>query len=173
MTEAVRAQAAARPGSWVYAIDPFFDPAGEVPPFGIIGAWKVDARGHLTGEFRHNSKYRPSPQSLGMKKPLDAVDAAIQLAATGYADEAALRNVISSSTVFLIPGSAFAEQTNSATGQILTVYTNEYYAPSSVPQLQSIEVSTLLTKLTSHTVLKFNPGSSASVQIPVAELRQN
>ncbi|WP_322985129.1 type VII secretion system-associated protein [Streptomyces sp. S584] len=171
MTDAVRAQAAARPGSWIYAVDSFFEPTGDVPNFGIIGAWKADDRGRLTGEFKHNPKYRPSPRSLGMKKPLDAVDSAIQLAAAGYIDEAAMRSIVSDSTVFLIPGSAMAVHTDSTTGQTLVIYTNEYYAPSSVPQLQKIEVRTLIAKLADHTILKLNPGSSASVEIPAADLR--
>jgi hypothetical protein len=45
------------PGGWVYEIAGGIDPAGEVPPEFILGAWAVDARGELTGEFVPNPGY--------------------------------------------------------------------------------------------------------------------
>ncbi|AXV72278.1 hypothetical protein [Ralstonia pseudosolanacearum] len=33
--------------------------ATHVPPEAIVGAWKVDAHGNLTGEFMPNPKYQP------------------------------------------------------------------------------------------------------------------
>ncbi len=29
----------------MYAIDPYFDPNGPVPPYGIVGGWSVDSFG--------------------------------------------------------------------------------------------------------------------------------
>src|SRR5690606_8946325 len=58
VTAALRAEAAANPGGWVYSIDAYFSPDGAVPPHGIIGAWKVDGSGLLTGEFKRNPSYR-------------------------------------------------------------------------------------------------------------------
>ena len=49
-----RAEARSHAGGWVYRIDGHVDPAGEVPPEAIIGAWKVDESGELTGEFKRN-----------------------------------------------------------------------------------------------------------------------
>ncbi|MER5465105.1 type VII secretion system-associated protein [Streptomyces sp. NPDC002668] len=172
VTDAVRAEAAVRPGSWVYAIDSFFDPAGKVPPYGIIGAWKVDDLGHIAGEFKHNPKYRPSPRSLGMKEPTDTVDAVIQLAAAGYADDSAARSALLDSVLFLIPGAAADVHADGVDHQVVPAYTNEHHGPQSVPQLQPSEFRALLAGLPDHAILELNPGSWASVQNPVAELRR-
>ncbi|MGH8028696.1 MAG: hypothetical protein ACREO3_02050 [Arenimonas sp.] len=53
-----RAEARANPGGWVYVIRGDVDPNGRVPPEAIAGAWKVDAKGELTGEFIPNPNYR-------------------------------------------------------------------------------------------------------------------
>jgi hypothetical protein len=42
---------------WVYRIAARFAPNAAVPPEAIIGAWKVDAAGRITGEFIRNAKY--------------------------------------------------------------------------------------------------------------------
>lgn len=54
------AEAARYPGGWVYEIDASMvaDPYGEVPPEAIMGAWKVDDQGRLTGEHQVNPRYR-------------------------------------------------------------------------------------------------------------------
>ncbi|MEV7908690.1 type VII secretion system-associated protein, partial [Streptomyces anulatus] len=86
LTDRMRAEARSMAGQWFYAIDPFFDPDGAVPPYGVIGAWRVDERGEVGEEFRHNPNYRPSPTALGFGEVTDPLDAAIQLAVTGYTD---------------------------------------------------------------------------------------
>jgi hypothetical protein len=53
------AEAAKHPGGWVYEIAPGYDPAGRVPPEAIVGAWKVDDAGRLTGEYTPNPNHRP------------------------------------------------------------------------------------------------------------------
>jgi len=54
------AEAAKYPGGWVYEIAPGYDPDGAVPPDAIVGAWKVDDHGRLTGEFTPNPNFRPT-----------------------------------------------------------------------------------------------------------------
>jgi hypothetical protein len=46
------------PGGWVYKIEGTFGPDERVPPEAVVGAWKVDDLGNLTGEFLSNPKYR-------------------------------------------------------------------------------------------------------------------
>ncbi|MEW9531129.1 hypothetical protein [Microbispora sp. NPDC049125] len=50
-------EARRHPGGWVYEIDGYFAPDQRVPPEAIIGAWKVDEAGNLTGEYRPNPRY--------------------------------------------------------------------------------------------------------------------
>ncbi|MET7691071.1 type VII secretion system-associated protein [Streptomyces sp. NPDC005483] len=100
VTPALRAQAARQRGGYVYAIDPYFDPAGAVPPYGIVGGWSVDHAGQLVS-FTHNPKYRPSPAALEFPAPLTALDAAVQRAVTGYGSEAELLAAFRDATLLL------------------------------------------------------------------------
>lgn len=54
MLEAARSN----PDGWVYKIDGTFGADEYVPPEAIVGAWKVDGKGNLIGEFIPNSKYK-------------------------------------------------------------------------------------------------------------------
>ncbi|MFI7135111.1 type VII secretion system-associated protein [Nonomuraea sp. NPDC050153] len=87
VSDELRAAARANPGQWLYVIDEYFDPDGEVPPFGVAGAWQVDEHGQI-GEFRPNPNYLPSPLTLGYPEPTDELDAAIQFGSAGYLDDA-------------------------------------------------------------------------------------
>lgn len=51
------AEARSNPGAWVYRIAGTFGPADAIPPEAIVGAWKVDDHGCITGDFIPNSKY--------------------------------------------------------------------------------------------------------------------
>ena len=51
------AEAKHTPNGWVYRIAGRFSPDENVPPEAIVGAWKVDAQGNITGNFIVNQKY--------------------------------------------------------------------------------------------------------------------
>jgi|tagenome__1003787_1003787.scaffolds.fasta_scaffold9134265_1 hypothetical protein len=51
-------EARKHPNGWVYVIEGTFGPNDAVPPTAIVGAWKVDASGNLTGEYRANTNYK-------------------------------------------------------------------------------------------------------------------
>jgi hypothetical protein len=57
-TPAMHAEAGRNPGGWVYVVDGTFGPDDAVPADRIVGAWKVDRHGKLTGRFRPNPDYR-------------------------------------------------------------------------------------------------------------------
>lgn len=48
-----------RPDGYVVRIVRSLDPAGEVPPDAVIGAWPVDGRGRIAGPFIVNPDYDP------------------------------------------------------------------------------------------------------------------
>jgi hypothetical protein len=52
-------EAKKHPNGWVYRIAGRFGPNDGVPPEAIVGAWKVDAEGKITGDFILNKKYDP------------------------------------------------------------------------------------------------------------------
>ncbi|MFI6052647.1 type VII secretion system-associated protein [Streptomyces violascens] len=171
LTDELRAQAKTAPGSWLYSIDPAYDPRGQVPPYGVIGAWPVDQRGE-PGAFNHNPNYRPSPMAMGLPVPTDAIEAAIQLAATGHGSEADIVQRLAGATVFLVPtdepGVALYAD---AEGRFVPVLTDPKHAPNSAPQLQAVTCAELLASLPPDVALKLNPGSRVSVRIPSADVR--
>ena len=57
ITAEVLSAAKENPNGWVYKIEGDYGPSDAVPPEAIVGAWKVDASGNLTGEFVTNPKY--------------------------------------------------------------------------------------------------------------------
>lgn len=59
ITDDVIKAARENPSGWVYKIEGAFAPDQYVPPEAVVGAWKVDANGNLTGEFAKNPKYQP------------------------------------------------------------------------------------------------------------------
>ncbi|WP_432070251.1 type VII secretion system-associated protein [Streptomyces sp. AA1529] len=71
------------PDHWLYLIDPTWSEEGPPPEWAVVGQWRSDAEGEIV-EWQDNEDYRPSPSAMGWPEPADEVDAAIQLATTGY-----------------------------------------------------------------------------------------
>jgi len=61
------AEARAHPGGHVFQIDWPYPDDQAVPPDAIVGGWKVDQSGELTGEFVENPNYRPV--KIAARKP--------------------------------------------------------------------------------------------------------
>jgi hypothetical protein len=59
-TPAMHEEARLNPGGWVYVVDGTFGPNDVVPADRIVGAWKVDRKGKLTGRFKSTRDYRPT-----------------------------------------------------------------------------------------------------------------
>ena len=59
ITEALLAEARTRPGGWVYEIIGDYGPEDAVPPNAISGAWKIDDKGAIVGDFQPNPSFRP------------------------------------------------------------------------------------------------------------------
>ena len=47
------------PGGYVYRMAGKFGPEDRVPPDAIVGAWKVDAKGNISGDFIKNENFDP------------------------------------------------------------------------------------------------------------------
>ncbi|MFE7972502.1 type VII secretion system-associated protein [Streptomyces shenzhenensis] len=71
------------PDHWISAVDPGWHGEGVPPDFAVAGRWRSGPGGEIE-EWEDNDGYRPSPETLGWPEPTDAVDAALQLAVTGY-----------------------------------------------------------------------------------------
>lgn len=84
----VREAARHAPDHWFGMLDPAWrarhEEEDEAPPvWAVLGQWRSDSRGEIV-EWQDNTAYRPSPAMMGWPRPTDPVDAAAQLAATGY-----------------------------------------------------------------------------------------
>ncbi|MDJ1134916.1 type VII secretion system-associated protein [Streptomyces iconiensis] len=71
------------PNHWLYLTDPAWQGEGPPPDWAVAGQWRSDDAGEIV-EWQDNENYQPSPEALGWPAPEDDVDAAIQLATTGY-----------------------------------------------------------------------------------------
>lgn len=80
--EIVRAARLA-PDHWFSEIDPGWHGEGLPPGFAMVGRWRSGLDGTIV-EWQENDSYRPSPETLDWPEPTDPVDAALQLAVTGY-----------------------------------------------------------------------------------------
>ncbi|MCL1475332.1 hypothetical protein [Argonema antarcticum] len=58
-SEKIIQQAKFHPNKWIYEIDGNYPSNQAVPPEAIIGAWKVDFKGNIEGEFIPNPNYKP------------------------------------------------------------------------------------------------------------------
>lgn len=86
ITDAMREHARSLPGARLYVMDPEFDANGEVPPWGVRGAFPADP---TTGEISReqwipNPNYRPGPKMRDWPEPTNAIERALELAASGY-----------------------------------------------------------------------------------------
>ncbi|GAA2485861.1 type VII secretion system-associated protein [Streptomyces gobitricini] len=174
VSDAVRAQAAKTPNAWVYAVDPYFEPLGKVPPYGVVGAWRVDNQGNVTDEFRPNPNYRPSPKARGFKAPTDPLDSVIQLAASGYASDSDVQSALVDAVVYVVPGmNAMVESHAEGDDRLVVhIYSSPMHAPSSVPEVQRALFRALLPELPECAVLQLNPGSSVSAEVPLADIQR-
>lgn len=83
LPEDVREAARLAPGHWLGVVDPGWRDEGPPPHWAVVGEWRSGESGEVE-EWQPNEEYRPSPSALGWPRPADPVDAAVQLAVTGY-----------------------------------------------------------------------------------------
>ncbi|MGW8062549.1 type VII secretion system-associated protein [Streptomyces ziwulingensis] len=81
--EDIVAAARLAPDHWISMVDPGWDGEGVPPDRVVVGRWRTGASGEIE-EWEDNEAYRPSPEAQGWPEPTDDVDAALQLAVTGY-----------------------------------------------------------------------------------------
>jgi hypothetical protein len=59
ITPEMEAAARDNPNGWVYKVDWPYPEDQHIPPEAIVGAFKVNEHGKLTGDFEANANYRP------------------------------------------------------------------------------------------------------------------
>lgn len=102
ITEQMREQARQTPGSWLYIVDPGYQDTGEeVPPEGVIGAYRIDDNGEIDEEFQHNDQYEPSDLTFEMPEPTNELERVLQRIASGEAPDDELPPAVLDATVLL------------------------------------------------------------------------
>lgn len=89
------------PDHWISAVDPGWHGEGMPPDFAVAGRWRSGPGGEIEG-WEDNDAYRPSPETLGWPEPTDAVDAALQLAVTGYGPPEAVAHALAAAEVAVL-----------------------------------------------------------------------
>lgn len=91
VTDDMREQARQTPNSWLYIVDPGYQESGDdVPPEGVIGAYRIDENGEIDEEFQHNEEYDPSGLDLEMPEPTNELEEVLNRIATGEAPDSEL-----------------------------------------------------------------------------------
>jgi hypothetical protein len=171
ITDAMRESARRQPGTWLYAVDPFFDDGSAVPPHGVVGAWRVDQRGEITGEFEANPNYRPSPIARGFPPPTDPLDRLIQLIVSGYAEKAELTTAVASRELTLFSradGSIFTLRRPDGVS-VVQAFTSAAHRPTGCETWTQLRGDQLASLLPDHH-LELNPQAAASIRIALRDV---
>jgi hypothetical protein len=168
--------------TWQYAIDPAFEGADEVPGWGVMGGYPLNDQGEVAGEFVANPNYRPSPLSLRLPPPVTELEAALQLAATGYGSQESMVETLRAGTVLVpldagtgryvtVPAPPDPTRPASPAEQrpVVPAYTSEGYLPPDCANWRAVPVTELGSALAGRDLL-LNPGSQVAVRIPADQL---
>lgn len=173
LTDALRAEARANPGAWVYAIDPEFAGAGGVPPQGIVGAWRSDENGELVEEFTPNPRYVPSPLARGWAVPATKLERVLQLVLAGHAPGAQLEQEFAAAdiVVFSRPeGGIFVAPAQDG-GRLAYAFTDVEKATAAGHSEHDVLSGIQLAEaLPGDVRIALNPGSAVSAIIDPADL---
>jgi len=168
VTDELRAEAKANPGSWVYAIDSGFAGASSVPPEGVIGAWHSDENGELSAEFTPNPRYAPTPQARGWAAPTSSLERVLQLALSGYASVDQLHREFAAADVVVFSGPEEGLFLAPAAdgGQVVYAYTDAGKAAGSgYADHRAVPGAELAASLPDGVRIVVNPGSAVSTVI--------
>jgi type III secretion system (T3SS) SseB-like protein len=173
ITQEMRASAMANPNTWLYVIDPAFDADADIPPWGVVGAYRVDDRGDIDRAFRRNTEYRPSPTALRMPAPGSALEELLQLVRTGHRDQVELPAAVLRAPLLLYAASpADFSVTAFPTRQgtvMVPVCTSAAHVPMAWPGWRQIMGRDLAPLLDGHPLV-VNPTGPITAMIPARHL---
>ncbi|RCW40812.1 ADP-ribosylglycohydrolase [Halopolyspora algeriensis] len=174
ITPAMREQAARQPNSWLYVVDPIFtDPGTEVPSWGFIGGYRVDAQGVLTDDFSPNPHYRPSPVALRLPAPANDVERALQLTTTGYAQGETLLSALLEAELILFAqpqGSGLFTLEHESGRRQLQVFTSDVHLPTNWTTWQRMTGRHLAEHQLTGIDVQINPASQVKARVPGEDL---
>jgi hypothetical protein len=172
--DSIREAGRIAPDHWLGMVDPAWTGEGEPPSWAMVGQWRSSPEGEIV-EWRDNKEYRPSPSALGWPEPADDVDAAVQLAATGYGPGEAVTDalaVLPEVAVFVTPdgGPLPATAPDGAT-RVIPVFTSPAYLHAAGRlAYERMSVRSLVDRLPADHVLYLNPSAPVSMTVDTAML---
>jgi hypothetical protein len=173
ITPEMRASAKSNPNTWLYVIDSLFESEVDVPPWGVVGAFPVDATGEIEDDFQPNERYRPSPQALKMPAPASPLDELLQLIHTGHRPVEELPAAVRDATLLLhatAPGVYDVVGFPDKQGNVyVPVCTADEHVPAHWPGWRLVTGATLAPLLGGHPLL-VNPIGPISAVVPAAGL---
>ncbi|ALG14213.1 type VII secretion system-associated protein [Kibdelosporangium phytohabitans] len=173
ITPEMRASAKSNPNTWLYVIDPLFESEADVPPWGVVGAYPVDASGEIEDSFQPNDRYRPSPQALRMPAPPSAVDEMLQLIRTGHREATSLPPLLLDAALLLYAGSPRERDVigfpDPAGRVFVPVCTVAEHVPAAWPGWRVVSGRDLVPLLSGFPLL-INPVGPLSAIVPAAHL---
>ncbi|MGK3940454.1 type VII secretion system-associated protein [Streptomyces caeruleatus] len=172
----IREAAKLAPDHWLGMVDPTWNGEGPPPAWAVVGQWRSGLDGEIV-EWQDNEEYRPSPKALGWPEPADDVDAAVQLAATGYGpgeDVTRALAELSEAAVFVTPGGDPLPAT-APDGEtpVVPLFTSPVYLHTSGRlAFELMPVSDVLDRLPEGHLLYLNPSAPVSMTVETDALRE-
>lgn len=91
ITDEMREQAKQTPDSWLYIVDPGYEEEGaDIPPEGVVGAYRIDSEGQIDEDFQFNDEYQPSDVAFTIPDPTNDLEELLNRIASGEAPQEAL-----------------------------------------------------------------------------------
>ncbi|MFI1052183.1 type VII secretion system-associated protein [Streptomyces griseoruber] len=172
--EEVRTAARNAPCDWIGKVDPAWRGEGPLPSWAVIGRWRSGPDGTIQ-EWQENTEYSPSPETLGWPDPTDPIDAAVQLASTGYGPaEDVHRSLAAAEVAFWVTsdGTPLTGAAHDGT-PVLPVYTSTEQLRHAGRLLAEVRpVADLLPQLAEGHRLYINPAGAVSMLVETRPLRE-
>ncbi|MEW1725103.1 type VII secretion system-associated protein [Streptomyces sp. NPDC093109] len=172
----IREAARLAPDHWLGMVDPTWKGEGAPPAWAVVGQWRSGLDGEIV-EWQDNEEYRPSPTALGWPEPADDVDAAVQLAATGYGpgeDVTSALAELPEAAVFVTPGGDPLPAT-APDGEtpVVPLFTSPVHLHTSGRLAFALmPVSDVLDRLPEGHLLYLNPSAPVSMTVETDALRE-
>jgi hypothetical protein len=172
----MREHAKQNPGSWLYIADPGYATSGEeVPPEGIVGAYRIDADGEIDEDFQFNDRYQPSEMATDRPEPSNELEQVLAEISAGRLDESALPPAVLDAEVLLYAPNAedrmlyTAEMSDGS--QLVPACTSVSRVPADWPSFRRVP-GTALPEVLGELALGLNLHEAVQAVIPSSVLAQ-
>jgi hypothetical protein len=172
--DSIREAAKLAPDHWLGVVDPTWSGEGAPPEWAMVGQWRSDLDGEIV-EWRENEEYRPSVAALGWPEPADDVDAAVQLAVTGYGPGEAVTETLAALpevAVFVTPeGDPLPATAPDGKTRVIPVFTSPVYLHAAGRlAFELMDVRELVDRLPADHLLYLNPSAPGSMTVETGML---